>query len=403
MNNITGKIVSIIAVVFLLVYSGYQGYRYVYKPYHTETAYRYTVTDRVQCEGLVVRQEQVVAAGSSGVMSYAADEGEKVTEGTVIIEYYENETQAQNVARIADIDEEIALLTATQQPGAYMYTNAAALEVRIEEIIGDMTQATATGDAKSALVGRNDLLENISKQQLSVGEVQNFDQAIADLQREKAELEATVSGYIGTQNSPAVGYYSRYSDGLESSYTPEILMNMTSDMLNEAFLQTGELRTDLSGKIMTDHNWYVGIVVTAREGEKFIQGQQVQVSLQGGTISDIPMEVHSVATEDDTAVVILKSDYILPEILSLRNVDVEVHFTQYSGLRVSNSAVRTVDGVVGVYVSTGYELRFRPIEVIYQGDGFQLCSVNSGLQNGIKMFDMVVVEGVDLYDGKPVY
>ena len=57
MGNWTGKIVSILAVLFLLIYAGYQGYRYMYTPYRTETAYEYTVSDALQAEGLIVRDE----------------------------------------------------------------------------------------------------------------------------------------------------------------------------------------------------------------------------------------------------------------------------------------------------------------------------------------------------------
>ncbi len=403
MNNLTGKVVSILAVLVLLVYSGYQGYRYFYQPYRTETAYLYTVTDKVQTRGLVVRAEQVVTGGVGGVMSYSADEGEKVIKGTTIVEYYNDQTQAQNVARIAQIEEQIALLGEVQQPGSYQYTNAEALSVRIEEIIGDAAQAAAAGDATQALRGRNDLLEYMSKRQLSVGEVQDFSATINELEQEMSALQGQVSGYIDTLAAPIEGYFSRYTDGQEGSYTPENLMTMDSTMLSAAIETPTQLRSDLPGKIMTSHNWYLGLVVTAREAEKFIPGDKVQVRLQGGSIEDITMEIYSLSVEEQNAVVVLKSDRIIPEILSLRSTDVEVHFTQHSGLRVSNSAVRTEDGTVGVYVSTGYELRFKPIEVIYQGDGYQICSENSSLQNSIKMFDSVVVEGVDLYDGKPIF
>ena len=69
---------------------------------------------------------------------------------------------------------------------------------------------------------------------------------------------------------------------------------------------------------------------------------------------------------------------------------------------VSDSAVRLVDGQVGVYVSSGYDIRFRPIEVLYQGDGYQICREDLTVENGLKMFDQVIVKGTDLYDGKPL-
>ena len=61
-----------------------------------------------------------------------------------------------------------------------------------------------------------------------------------------------------------------------------------------------------------------------------------------------------------------------------------------------------MDGQIGVYVTTGYDIRFKPIEVLYQGDGYQICNINYNAENGLNMFDQVVVKGTDLYDGKPL-
>ena len=70
MNNFVSKLVSVLAVFLLLVYAGYQVYRYVYTPYRTETAYEYTVYDSLYCEGLVVRDEVALQQQGSGSVSY---------------------------------------------------------------------------------------------------------------------------------------------------------------------------------------------------------------------------------------------------------------------------------------------------------------------------------------------
>ena len=60
MGNWTGRIVSVLAVLFLLIYAGYQAYRYTYTPYRTETAYEYTVSETFQAKGIIIRDEVLV-------------------------------------------------------------------------------------------------------------------------------------------------------------------------------------------------------------------------------------------------------------------------------------------------------------------------------------------------------
>lgn len=74
---------------------------------------------------------------------------------------------------------------------------------------------------------------------------------------------------------------------------------------------------------------------------------------------------------------------------------------EYSGLVVNTEAVRIVDDVKGVYVDNGYMIKFKPIEVIYTGDGYMLCKVSED-KSGLVLYDEVVIGGRNLYDGKIV-
>ena len=145
MGNWTGKIVSVLAVLFLLIYAGYQGYRYMYTPYRTETAYEYTVSDALHTNGLIVRDEVLIEGGMDGAPSYCVSEGEKVKKGTEIIRYYDNGLQARNAAHAEQLDLEIQLLTKVQDPGSYMFANSEALSGQIDELIGQIVDENVEG------------------------------------------------------------------------------------------------------------------------------------------------------------------------------------------------------------------------------------------------------------------
>lgn len=403
MGNWTGRLVSVLAVLLLLLYAGYQGYRYFYTPYRTETAYEYTVSDTLQAKGLIVRDEVLVEGSAAGSPSYCVEEGEKVKVGTEIIHYYSSDQQARDAAHADLLEQEIELLESVQTPGSYLFASSEALSGQIDELIGQLVDHTADNSAAGLSEIRAQLLELICKRQLSVEEVEGFDQRISQLKAEQAGYEAGLStGNIASLTAPVQGYFSRYSDGCEGSFSSAKLAGMTADELAEATAREYVLDHSCAGKIMTSHEWYCAMVVDEEDGERFTVGRKVEVSFDSQGLANIEMQVHSVTKEEETgrAVVILSSQTVEAGILSARSVTVKVHFNTYTGLRVSDSAVRLVEGQVGVYISTGYDLRFRPIEVLYQGDGYQICRENLSDENGLKMFDKVIVKGTDLYDGK---
>jgi len=44
MSRFSERLISVLLVLFLLTYAGYQAYRYLYTPYKTETVFAYTVS-----------------------------------------------------------------------------------------------------------------------------------------------------------------------------------------------------------------------------------------------------------------------------------------------------------------------------------------------------------------------
>jgi len=113
-----------------------------------------------------------------------------------------------------------------------------------------------------------------------------------------------------------------------------------------------------------------------------------------------------------------------PGIASLRNETVKIDLKTYKGLRIQKSAlhddyvekaIENEDGttksekkkVQGVYVVQGNQLKFKQVSILFAGEDFILCDPqpeDGVLFNGttIEMYDKIVTEGADLYDGKVV-
>ena len=410
---IAGRLAALGLAVLLIGYAGYQLFRYLYSPYKTERAYEYTVSDSVEAEGIFVRTEEALPAlvQEDGVLGYTVRDGEKVIDTTVIANQYPSASQAQDLVEAEALQEEIALLERVQAASDVAYTNTETLNSQLNASVGQLVDVIHSGDATQAADLRGTLLEQICRRQLSVGEELDLAPRIEYLAQEQEQLAASASEGSREITAGTDGYFCRTSDGLESYYNPDNLREMTPAQLEKA-IQTGETPPGGGnvGKIVTGHSWYVGMVLPREQAEKFRVGTTVYLDMPSHNLRELPMTVDTVnlseeetAPDDEPTVVVLEGNYISEGTLSARSGQIVINFTQYTGLRVSDSALRTVDGQQGVYIITGYNIQFRPVNVIYSGDGFKLCALPAVDDNRtLQPFDEVIVEGIDLYDGKPI-
>ena len=80
--------------------------------------------------------------------------------------------------------------------------------------------------------------------------------------------------------------------------------------------------------------------------------------------------------------------------------DIEIITDEYTGFKVPNSAIRTVDGEKGVYIIRGNLMGFRKVHILYSTDKFSLVDNPENSSDFIRLYDNVVTEGVELYDNK---
>ena len=112
------------------------------------------------------------------------------------------------------------------------------------------------------------------------------------------------------------------------------------------------------------------------------------------------------------------------DLAQARQEPIEIGLGSYTGLRISKKAIHddyvtktTYDDndnkhteqvkVQGVYVLHGSEVRFKQISILYADDDYVICDPepdSKDLVDGttVELYDQVILEGDDLYDGKVV-
>ena len=103
---------GLLALALFLLYVAVQFVLIFHRSYKTETAIRYTLAESLNLTGVVAFD--AVDVPGSGNLGYLVQDGERVTNGTVVAECYTDDTQGLQRERLDRLERSITLLTKSQ-------------------------------------------------------------------------------------------------------------------------------------------------------------------------------------------------------------------------------------------------------------------------------------------------
>lgn len=396
------KIATILVLAILLVpavYLGVQVFSIMNRPYTTETAIEYDMSDSLSIDGYLDFSQ--VAVSGEGNLGYLVENGERVSNGTQIAEIYSDPSQAQARQQLEEINQKIELLDKSQNTSG---SDVDVLVKQVQSSFYDLLDDMDTQNYEQLEQAANDYLLSSNKVQIMTGVVKDFSSAMEALQQEKQQAEAQL-GSPQTITSPTGGYFVAAASGDFLNYTQDQLDQMSVVDLNNA-LSSGDGVSPMTGagKVVTSYTWHFYGVCSAQDSKKFDNVKQVNISFPGKAEKVLPATVKEVTADEDSglAKVVLECEYVGTDVLELSQATAKVDFTSYEGIRIDARALHIVDGQKGVYVKYGNLARWRKITILYQNEDYILVPKDGkiGTDNEVRMFDEIIVEGNDLKDGK---
>ena len=160
---------------------------------------------------------------------------------------------------------------------------------------------------------------------------------------------------------------------------------------------------DVVGRVVSSFNWYVACVVPTEDTVNLTLNSTLYVNFPYEGIEKLPMNLYKIGSRDGKeTMLILSSDLMNEQLADMRIEDIQIITEEHTGYKISNSAIRTVNGEKGVYVLRGNLIGFRKIHILYTTDEYTIVNNPQGESDYIKLYDKVVTKGVELYDNKLV-
>ena len=431
-NTLFRKISSIAVAILLLIYVGYQIYRSQYTGFKTETAMYADLSASIDTTGFIIHNEELVYSRYDGVLNYTLDDGEKTAFGGTVAELYPAEEDAAAHNRMLRIDEELTRLAVLENPTEVASSNPKNIGSQINKTVTGLLSDLKSGAFSSISNDKNDLYLLMGQKQIVTGaeDSASYVAHIENLKSERATLETTTSSSTGTVTSPASGYFIHTVDGYENAVDTDDVEQLTVSDVRA--LEEGEAGSNADstviGKVAKEFNWYIACIIDENDLVRLDRTTNVQVEMPFATAETIPAEVVKINRDEASgdAVVILKCSYMNTDLAAARKEPLRIDLQSYAGVLVNEKAIHFADvtvtdtdtdgnvtehveqNVKGVYIKSGSRVRFVQVFSDATIDGYAVCKLNLSssekeqlvTSRTIQLYDEVIVEGTDLYDGK---
>ncbi len=403
-KNQVKYIIYTLVGAFIIFYFIYQVVQMNSSPYKTEIALKRDMQEVIPVEAFIVRDETYITTdNSNGTVVSIAEDGKRVSSGDGVAVVFPTAESAAAYVRINELEKEIEYYSqlknrvgiGTNAPSSY------------NKLIDDACISFISASRES--IGSNfddtltDLRDAITARQLAVGEELSVDAKIAELEAELLKINSSNLNYK-TIASPNSGYYIGSADGYENLVDYNKVTSMTCKeiaVLLDAKKQ--DVPENVMGKLVDEFDWYLVCAVPYENSGDITVGKSIRVNVPNTSVGMINCTVVSKGEkEDDSVAVVLKCNLMNRDVANLRIHEIEIIVNDYIGMKVNNKAIREKDGEKGVYVQRGNIIQFRKINIISSTEEYSIVECEEKDSSYLQQYDAVIVEGVDLHNGKVV-
>lgn len=405
---VTIKIIYGLMIVFLIITIISQIVIRFYNPVKTEVAESYTTSSYIAFDGVYVRQEQLVRYDGTGVISYMHDNGEKLAKSSVIAKIYRNNSDLQIQQQIEQLTEQISIL---QDAESFVGADNSQLEAFSNQIYEKHSNAISfieNGDYAGAADLKSDYLNLFSKKQIVKGVEDSYANKITELNAQIESLQRritsepqnlTIQDTIGE-----TGFFVSTADGYENILSYDSMTSLSEEQINEIIKNpTRNVDSNVIGKVIDNYKWKLIGIINTEKIQSVFTGKSVTLMV-GSAARMIKATIESIEKLDSgNSIVIFSCDNLSADFVSGRTAQFKLMQQNYSGIRISSSAVRFDENEqMGVYVKTGVEITFKYVDKIIDEGDYIIVRDTTDESGYLSMYDNVVVEGKDIYDGKIV-
>lgn len=329
------KLLIISAVIlFIIVFCIYKVVMLVKNPTDTFTVEQGKIYQTEKAIGYIIREETIVKGSNyKNGIEQIKTEGERVAKGEAIFRYYSSGEESL-INKIKDLDAKID--EAISKEDNLLPSDIRTLEKQIESQVISLRDETSIQTITKV---KKEISNNIVKKAKIAGKLSPAGSYLNKLISERSNYENKLNEGSERLNAPISGTVSYKVDGYEDVLTPKDFSKITSKLLNNLNLKTGQIVADSkeSAKIINNFECYIACVLDSKQAKETEVGKKVKLKLSNN--KEVTSKIEYISKEDDKVVIIFKIDEQVQEMISYRKVSFDIIWWSDSGKKIPNTAL----------------------------------------------------------------
>lgn len=401
---VTARIVWALVIIFLLVTIISQLVIHYNTPIRTEPAMSYKSEEYIQTTGVYIRGEKYVNYNGSGIINYVYSDGEKLAKNAVVAEVYSSQSDLVLQLRIDELNRQIEVLEDAEKLIGSDNSQLEAFSNQIYECHTKLIQSVIDGDYGGAADLKNEYLNLQSKRQIINGTTSDYKAKISQLKDEIASLSARVSSAPRDLTLMETGYFATSADGYETKLNYDVIPSLTEQQIEDIIKNPSlPVPEGVIGKVISDYKWKMVCIVPRDDSMNVYTNARLEVRI-GSDVNPVTATVEEIRElESGKRMLVLNFDVFNDKYISGRTAQIRILFDETAGIRIPSSAIHfDSEGEKGVYIKLGVNVYFKKIDVIRTEGDYTLVKDTTDKDGFLSLYDSVIVEGNELYDGKIV-
>ena len=389
----------------------------------TERADMEISQDFIEEYGYIFRNEEIIYSNGGASVNYLIENGEKVSKNQLVAQSFRGDADFSDNDEISALSEKLDILGKSNINLEFVKINIEKIDRDSNAMYLDMLQSMEKGKFRDAVKNKNEFLVMLNKRQLITGEISagRFESIIAAAADEKSLLEARAFAFASATgpsdvyaNKSGIFYYK--CNGFENYFTADAAMSLDFEKFGELMQKEPDhnIIHNALGKVAYDFNWYVVCQTKKNKNISFLAGKKYDIiyPFSSGKSVEAVLYRQIEGADSDDAILIFEVSEIPFDFDFSRKQTIQVVFSEVSGLKVPQDAIRVIEkenGKIseGVYVKKGNSVVFRelpPEERLAKFDGYYLYLAPAERpETGggtLQLYEDIIVSGKDLYEGK---
>ena len=370
----------------------------------TETVMTGIAEDKVSADGYVIRDEFVVNAPDTGVITFRYDEGKRVAKGSQIAAIYTGEVKDSVKNELSSLHDRINELEGSSAEKKLLAGDSVVGTAQVVNDVDAIAKAVYKRDVSDVPQYKDDITRLIRNTE---GNGSTALTTLEQLQTRKNELESQISGNVTAVYAPVSGVLCSTLDGCEDYFSIEKINDITPKYLKgcpkpDNNSQDKETTKDTPClKLINNYEWYFA----ANVDEKWVSDIKpgAEISLRFPNISDEKIDgiVYSISEPNGkVATIIIQSDSTFSGMYTQRELKAEIIRRTYRGFKVSKDAIHvSKDGEYFVYINSEGIVKRREVDILYSDSYYAIVAENNSKSNYLLLYDEVIVSGNNIKEG----